>query len=67
MKKKYTIHSERREVYSNDTEVEANSEADAISNVEEHYADGEFDGEKYLFYSPDVVEDRVYCTREEEV
>lgn len=67
MKKKYTIHIERREVYGYDVEVEAESSADAISDVEKRYADGEFDGEKCLFYSPDAVEDRVYCTREEEV
>ena len=67
MKKKYTIRIERKETFVFDVDVEANDAAEAVRNVEELYANGEFDNEKDLFYSPSDVEDNVYCTEESEV
>ena len=66
-KKKFTIRIERREFYNFDVEVEAESSADAIREVEERYASGEFDNEKELFFSPYDNEDHVYCAEEKEV
>lgn len=67
MKKKYTIRIERKELFNFDIEVEAEDSAEAVRNVEDRYAAGEFDNEKELFYSPCDIEDDVYCVDESEV
>ena len=63
--KKYTIRIQRTEYYSHDVEVEAESAADAIREVERREDDGEF----MLEYADtfDDVETHVYCTSESEV
>lgn len=66
MKKKYVIRIERKEFYSYDVEVEAESSAEAVRNVEDRFAAGEFDNEKKLFCSPYDTEDHVYCAEEKE-
>ena len=66
MKKKFVIRIERREFYNFDVEVEAGSPAEAVRNVEDRFAAGEFDNEKELFCSPYDTEDRVYCAEEKE-
>ena len=67
MKKKYVIRIERREFYNYDVEVEAESSDEAVRNVEDRFAAGEFDFEKELFCSPYDTEDQVYCAEEKEV
>ena len=64
MKKKYTIRIQRVEYYNHDVEVEAESAADAIREVERCEDDGEFMLEYDAF---DDVETHVYCTSESEV
>ena len=64
MKKKYTVRIQRTEYYSHDVEVEADSAADAIKNVEDRYDNDEFFD---CFDIPDDTEARVYCTTESEV
>ena len=64
MKKKYTIRIQRTEYYSHDVEVEADSAADAIKNVEDRYDDNEF---STCFDMPYDTEAHVYCTAESEV
>ena len=67
MKKKFTIRIERKEFYNFDVEVEADSAAEAVREVEDRYASGEFDNEKELFFSPYDNDDCVYCAEEKEV
>lgn len=64
MKKKYTIRIQRTEYYSYDVEVEADSAADAIKNVEDRYDNDEFYD---CFDVPDDTETHVYCPAENEV
>lgn len=64
MKKKYVIRIERREFYSYDVEVEAESPAEAVRNIEDRYAAREFDGEKELYGDPYDTEVNVYCAEE---
>ena len=67
MEKKYTIRIERTETFVFDVDVNANSKEEAIAHVEEQYANGEFSGERDLYYSPADVEDNLYCIQEKEV
>ena len=64
MKKKYTIRIQRTEYYSYDVEVEADSAADAIKNVEDRYDNDEFYA---CFELPDDTETHIYCADESEV
>ena len=61
MKKKYTIRIQRTEHYCHDVEVEADSVADAIENVEDRYDNDEFYA---CFELPDDTETHIYCPAE---
>lgn len=63
--KKYTIRIERKETFYRDVEVLAYNVADAMRGVAEQYADGDFSGDRDLYFSPADVEDEVYCMKEE--
>ena len=64
MSKKFLVRIQRTEWYSHDVEVEADSMADAIREVERLEEEGEYD---HHFDAFDDVETHVYCPAESEV
>lgn len=61
--KTYTIRIERTEYYSYSTDVTAESEADAIAEVERRNLDGEF-YDLLTKHGPVYSEDEVHCESE---
>ena len=61
--KKYTIRIQRVEYYNHDVEVDAESAADAIAEVERRNLDGEF-YDLLTKHGPVYSEDEVCCESE---